>query len=78
MTIKSIKELQKELQKGKLKIDLTGPNGNAFYLLGLAKKLSIQFGNNEKEIMDKMMSSNYKNLVKVFDEEFGDYVDLYR
>ncbi len=29
-------------------------------------------------ILERMKSSDYENLIKVFDEEFGDYVDLER
>ena len=72
MTIKHKK------QGGKIQIDLTGPEGNAFFLLGRAKDLSEQLGKNWKDIDDRMTSSDYENLVNVFDEEFGDYVDLYR
>ena len=38
MAIRSIEELEKE----KIQIDLTGPNGNAYVLLGLAEKLAKQ------------------------------------
>jgi hypothetical protein len=29
-------------------------------------------------MLDKMMSGDYENLVKVFDDEFGSVVTLYR
>jgi hypothetical protein len=62
-------------------IDLSGPQGNAFYLLGIAKKYAIQIGKTSQEIeslMKEMKSSDYENLVEVFDRNFGDYVDIYR
>ena len=62
-------------------IDLTGPQGNAYYLMGTAKKFGKQIGMSNsyiKEMLDKMMSSDYENLVKVFDDEFGSVVTLYR
>ena len=74
MAIKS----KKKLKKNKLEIDLTGPEGNAFVLLGYAKKLSRELDLNHKQILDEMMEGNYENLIKVFDNYFGDYVDLYR
>lgn len=74
MTIKSIDKLK----KGKISVDLTGPKGNAFYLIGLAKRLSKQLDKDYDDISEKMQSGDYENLVEVFEEEFGDFVDLYR
>jgi len=63
---------------GKINIDLTGPEGNAFILLGTATNLSKQLGKDDKEITSRMMSGDYENLIKVFDEEFGEFVTLWR
>jgi len=63
---------------GKINIDLTGPEGNAFILLGTATNLSKQLGKDDKEITSRMMSEDYENLIKVFDEEFGEFVTLWR
>ncbi len=60
-------------------INLDGPDGNANVLLGIASRLCSEVGYaaDEKEIMLKrMMSGDYKNLVKTFDEYFGGYVML--
>ena len=62
----------------KMEIDLTGPQGNAFFLLGVAQKLAKQMGKDEDSILKEMQSGNYENLVKVFDREFGSLVVLYR
>lgn len=59
-------------------IDLTGPQGNAFFLLGTAAKLAKELGKDGEEIKARMKSGGYDNLVEVFDSEFGGYVDLYR
>ena len=59
-------------------IDLTGPNGNAFYLLGMAQKLSKQIGLDWDEVKDVMTSGNYEELITAFDIYFGNYVDLER
>jgi len=72
--IKSVKELN----RGKRKIDLTGPDGNAFVLLGLAKSFSKQLNLNWEEISEEMKSGDYENLIKVFDKYFGEIIDLYR
>ena len=57
-------------------IDLNGPEGNAFYLLGMAQKLSKQIGLDWDEVKDVMTSGNYEELITAFDIYFGDYVDL--
>lgn len=59
-------------------IDLTGPQGNAFYLLGVAGQLSKQLGLNVEKVMNEMKSSDYEALIETFDKYFGDYVILER
>jgi hypothetical protein len=62
-------------------IDLTGPQGNAFALLGIANDFGKQLGWDSKkrgEINAEMISSDYENLIKVFDREFGHFVILER
>ena len=72
------------LKKDKYKkqvIDLTGPDGNAYYILGTAMKLCKQIGISSErtdEILDEMKSSDYENLIKVFDKYFGKLIDLER
>jgi hypothetical protein len=61
-----------------LVIDLTGPEGNAFVLLGYAKKLANQLDLNYDIIRTEMTSSDYENLIQVFDKYFGEYVILER
>ena len=61
-----------------IEIDLTGPQGNAFFLLGTAKKLASQLGLNGEEITNEMTSGDYENLLQVFDKNFGSIVTLYR
>ena len=74
MAIKSKSALKRE----KLKIDLTGSEGNAYVLMGYARKLAEQHGKDFVDILERMQSGDYENLLNVFDEEFGGYVDLYR
>jgi hypothetical protein len=59
-------------------IDLTGPNGNAFVLMGMAKNFAKQLGKDGQAIVEEMMSGDYEHLVSVFDREFGDFVILER
>jgi hypothetical protein len=69
--------LEKPKQTG-ITIDLTGPQGNAFYLLGTASNLAKQLGMNSEEICSEMRSGVYENLIEVFDSYFGSIVTLYR
>ena len=69
--------LEKKQTKG-IEIDLTGPQGNAYFLLGTAKNLAKQLELNGSEILDEMRSGDYENLIKVFDHYFGSVVTLYR
>lgn len=68
----------KKKRAGKIEIDLTAPKGNAYYLLGIANKMAIQLGKDNNDILNRMRSGNYENLLMVFEEEFGDFITLYR
>ena len=59
-------------------IDLTGPQGNAFFLLGTAKNLAHQLDLDADAITEEMRSSDYENLITVFDKYFGNLVILER
>lgn len=59
-------------------IDLTGPEGNAFALMGYAKRFAKQLGLDGEKIVNEMTSGDYENLVEVFDGYFGDFVILER
>ena len=61
-----------------ISIDLTGPEGNAFVLIGTANNLAKQLGLDGKAIQAEMMKGNYDHLIEVFDREFGEFVTLYR
>ena len=59
-------------------IDLTGPQGNAFYLLGLASKFCKQLQIEDDIILQDMKMGGYEHLITTFDDYFGDYIDLER
>ena len=64
-----------------IEIDLTGPQGNAFFLLGTASNLANQLGyttEKKEKLLADMKSSDYENLISVFDNHFGNFVTLYR
>ena len=73
MAIKSKSEMPSEIS-----IDLTGPDGNAFALMGYAMKLSRQLDLDFNKIQTEMTSGDYENLLEVFEENFGEFVTLYR
>ena len=66
----------REKQDGPIVIDLTGPEGNAFCLMGYARKLARQLGLDSEKVIGEMMRGDYQNLIEVFDGYFGDYVIL--
>jgi len=59
-------------------IDLQGPSGNAFALMGYAVDLLRQLDRRDEvhAMRTNMMSGDYNNLVRIFEENFGDYVEL--
>ena len=76
----AIRNIQ-EKPGGPINIDLTGPDGNAFALIGLAKNLSKQLKYDHdriERIVDEMTLSDYEGLLYTFDREFGSLVTLWR
>ena len=65
-------------KKGPIIIDLTGPDGNAFALMGYAKAFAKQLGLDGDAIIKDMMSDDYEHLLQVFDKHFGSFVILER
>ena len=74
----AIKSISKKPKSSKVEIDLTGPDGNAFVLIGLARKYAKQLLLDDDAIIKEMMLGDYKNLLQVFDKNFGEYVTLYK
>lgn len=75
MAIRPISEMKQGV------IDLTGPQGNAFVLLGTARSTADALWDNPvftEEIINDMMSGDYEHLLEVFDKHFGDIYTLYR
>ena len=69
---------EKSTLKRGIEIDLTGSQGNAFYLLGTADNLAKQIGLDGKAIVEEMMEGYYENLVAGYDKHFGSIVTLLR
>jgi len=70
--------IREKQPQSEIVIDLTGPDGNAFVLMGYAKSFAKQMGVDSKIIIEEMMSGDYENLLEVFDKNFGDFVILER
>jgi hypothetical protein len=71
--------IRKKVEKsGPIVIDLTGPDGNAFALMGYANRFARQLGLDPEVIIKEMQMSDYENLLKVFDNYFGSFVILER
>lgn len=73
-----IKKLNEMEIPAKRQIDLTGPEGNAFVLLGMAKSFAKQLELDSEAVLDDMRSGDYEHLIEVFDNHFGSFVDLFR
>ena len=70
---------KKEIESRGIEIDLTGPQGNAFWLIGYAGKLAPQLGYERNEIIKELRDSkSYEELLEIFDGYFGGYITLYR
>jgi pantothenate kinase-related protein Tda10 len=72
---------KKQENYGPYVIDLTGPQGNAFVLLGYAKQFARQLKFDDElknKIVTEMQESDYEHLVETFDKYFGEFVILER
>ena len=70
--------IRKKQPKSEIVIDITGPDGNAFALMGHAKRLAKQHGLDGDSIIKEMMAGDYNNLLLVFINNFSDYAVLER
>jgi len=57
-------------------INLNGPDGNVFYLMGMARKLAKELGLDGADIVKQMMAGNYGHALDVFEKYFGHVVKL--
>jgi len=59
----------------KVRLNIGGPKGNAYYILGLVKQLE-QDEEKADKLIRKMTSQDYNNLLRTFTEAFP-IVELY-
>jgi hypothetical protein len=71
--IKSISEKASQIE-----VDLLGPDGNAFVLIGKARAWAKQLGLDPATIEQEMTSSDYEHLIETLEKHFGDFVVFYR
>ena len=57
-------------------VDLSGPEGNAFYLMGLVGNLCKQLDMELAPILDDMKSDDYDHLLDVIQENFPGLVEF--
>ena len=74
--------ISKKKANGKVKpvIDLTGPEGNSFYLMGVVIETFRRSGAPElgKHIVDEMKKGDYEHVLKTFELYLGDHFILLR
>ena len=73
--------IRNKKQPSEIILDLTGPDGNAFSLMGHAMNFGKQLGFSKLAIdgiIEEMKLSDYEHLVQTFDKYFGDYIVLER
>jgi len=76
-----IKSIKDKPMATPIEVDLTGPDGNAYYLLGLAQNLcgQLKYSKFRTEcILEEMKLTDYEGLLYTFDREFGILVTLWR
>ncbi len=74
-------EPREKLASRGIEIDLSGPDGNVFYLIRNVSTLAKISGHTKEEvdaIRADMMSGDYQHAINAFDDAFGDFVTLYR
>jgi len=69
---------KKKRVKSKLELDLSGPEGNAFVLMGIAQRWAKELGLDSKAVIADMMSGDYEHLLSVMEKHFGDHIIMYR
>jgi len=70
--------IRNKIENREIILDLTGPDGNAYALMGYARDFAKQLGIDHEPITNEMKSGDYENLVLTFDRYFGRIVTLER
>lgn len=62
-----------------MRVDLSGPDGNAYALMNIAQTIGRQRNRPHDEIekiQKRMMSGDYENLLKILFLEYGDIIEF--
>jgi hypothetical protein len=70
LTFKDTIKATKELDKKRPKLKLTGEDGNAFFILGKAKRVARKNNMNWDEIKAEATSGNYDHLLQTMMKYF--------
>jgi hypothetical protein len=72
--------IRRKPKKFRPQIDLSGPQGNAYYLMAVVEKTFRQSGAPHlgKVIVEEMKQGDYEHLVKTFDLYLGEHFDNVR
>ena len=63
---------------GKIVIDLSGEDGNAYRLLAITRDLCKKTGMEWEPVYKEMTSGDYENLLQVMEKYFGNVLLMYR
>ena len=76
----TIRKKRKPHKREKTVIDLSGPEGNAFYLMAIVESTYRRSGASDlgQKIIEEMKSGDYEHLLKTFDLYLGDHFILER
>lgn len=66
--------IQKKKSNQPIVIDIDGPDGNAYVLMGHVKNWCKQCGIDYKPILDEMTSGDYEHLLSVIEKNFPSVV----
>ena len=59
-----------------IRVDLSGPDGNAFALMGIARNICKLTGEDPEPIISNMVAGDYDHLVQVFKQSFEHLVEV--
>jgi hypothetical protein len=60
----------------KIKLDLQGPHGNVFYLIGITNDFPMKNGSDRKTVIKEILGGDYQNVLSIIKREWGAYIDF--
>ena len=68
--------IKRKTKCARLPIDLDGPDGNAFNLMGVAIRLAPTLGLSAEKVIEAMEQGDYTDLLIEFDFHFGNVLSI--